>query len=103
MLPKPLFRQYLDACRDTKSLYLKAEQRAKKRRLGYWNQRNPIMPSVFRRQRSNPRRTQGTMSTQGYVAGTCKELRRMGLSRFTPGDTNYTRGRDRDNDGIACE
>ncbi|MBE9031805.1 excalibur calcium-binding domain-containing protein [filamentous cyanobacterium LEGE 11480] len=43
------------------------------------------------------------MSTQGYVAGTCKELRRMGLSRFTPGDTNYTRGRDRDNDGIACE
>ncbi|MBE9031807.1 thermonuclease family protein [filamentous cyanobacterium LEGE 11480] len=102
-----VYRQYLDACRDTKSLYLKAEQQAKKRRLGYWNQRNPIMPSTFRRQgrrsNSSPRRTQGTMSTQGYVAGTCKELRRMGLSRFTPGDPNYTRGRDRDNDGIACE
>jgi hypothetical protein len=42
-------------------------------------------------------------SGSGYVSGTCKALRRMGLSRFTPGDPNYTSTRDRDGDGIACE
>jgi Excalibur calcium-binding domain len=42
-------------------------------------------------------------SASGYVPGTCKALRRMGLSRFTPGDPNYTSARDRDHDGIACE
>lgn len=39
----------------------------------------------------------------GYVAGSCAELRSMGLSDFRPGDPNYTSSRDRDGDGIACE
>jgi tetratricopeptide (TPR) repeat protein len=39
----------------------------------------------------------------GYVAGTCRELAAMGLSRFRPGDPNYTARRDGDSDGIACE
>jgi Excalibur calcium-binding domain len=42
-------------------------------------------------------------TSSGYVEGTCKQLRRMGLSRFTLGDPNYTSKRDRDSDGIACE
>jgi hypothetical protein len=41
--------------------------------------------------------------SRGFVPGTCKELRALGLSRFTEGDPNYTPQRDRDRDGIACE
>ena len=47
--------------------------------------------------------TPADKETSGYVAGTCKELRAMGLSDFRPGDPNYSTSRDRDNDGIACE
>ena len=39
-----------------------------------------------------------------YVSGTCKKLKASGVgSDFRPGDANYTSGRDRDNDGVACE
>ena len=41
--------------------------------------------------------------TSGYVAGTCKQLRAMGLSDFRPGDPNYTSRRDRNHDGVACQ
>ena len=47
--------------------------------------------------------TPESKETSGYVAGTCKDLRAMGLSDFRPGDPNYSTSRDRDNDGIACE
>ena len=47
--------------------------------------------------------TPAAKETSGYVAGTCKQLRSMGLSDFRPGDPNYTSSRDRDHDGIACE
>jgi tetratricopeptide (TPR) repeat protein len=39
----------------------------------------------------------------GYIDGNCGDLAAMGLSRFRPGDPNYTARRDRDGDGIACE
>jgi len=40
----------------------------------------------------------------GYIAGSCKKLREQyGIGNFRPGNPNYTAGRDRDNDGIACE
>ena len=39
----------------------------------------------------------------GYIEGNCGDLAAMGLSRFRPGDPNYTARRDRDGDGIACE
>ena len=42
-------------------------------------------------------------SGQGYISGTCSDLRRLGLSNFRPGDPNYTSSRDRDGDGVACE
>jgi Excalibur calcium-binding domain len=58
-------------------------------------QPSPVIETVHPPQTSD--------SGSGYVPGTCKALRRMGLSRFTPGDPNYTSTRDRDGDGIACE
>lgn len=40
----------------------------------------------------------------GYVSGSCSSLRARGVgSNFRPGDANYTSGRDRDGDGVACE
>ena len=47
--------------------------------------------------------TPAAKEPSSYVAGTCKQLRSMGLSDFRPGDPNYTSSRDRDHDGIACE
>ena len=42
-------------------------------------------------------------SNGGYVAGTCTELKKLGLGNFKVGDPNYSKARDRDNDGVACE
>lgn len=42
-------------------------------------------------------------ATGGYVAGSCTKLKSMGLCGFTAGDPNYTRARDKDGDGIACD
>ena len=38
-----------------------------------------------------------------FVAGTCLQLKKMGMGNFQRGDVNYTPARDRDKDGIACE
>lgn len=38
-----------------------------------------------------------------FVAGTCLELKKLGMGNFQRGDVNYTPARDRDKDGIACE
>jgi micrococcal nuclease len=97
-----VYQQYLDACSSTKTLYLNGEKSAKQQKLGYWNQTNPVMPWDFRHKGSQPAAAANS-STTGYIPGTCKELKAQGLSRFTPGDPNYTKARDRDGDGIACE
>lgn len=44
-----VYRQYLNACPELKERLLKAEANAKSRRIGFWNQTNPILPADFRR------------------------------------------------------
>lgn len=45
-----VFRQYLDNCADTKDQYLQAEAQAQQKKMGFWNQPDPIcMPWDFRR------------------------------------------------------
>ncbi len=39
-----VYRQYLQGCAATKNQYLQAEAQAKKQRLGFWNQKSPVMP-----------------------------------------------------------
>jgi micrococcal nuclease len=49
-----IYRQYLSACASTQDQYIKAEAEAKRKKLGFWNQDNPVMPWDFRRaQRKN--------------------------------------------------
>ncbi|RUS93133.1 hypothetical protein DSM106972_097270 [Dulcicalothrix desertica PCC 7102] len=44
-----VYTQYLSACGATQEQYIKAEALAKRKRLGFWNQDNPVMPWDFRR------------------------------------------------------
>jgi len=38
-----------------------------------------------------------------FVPWFCYQFKRLGLGNFPVGHINYTRSRDRDNDGMACE
>ncbi len=104
-----VYHKYLSNCPDGHS-YIEAEKLAKDQRLGFWNDSTFITPEDWRRGErsvvSSPTTTVSnptSNSSVGYVAGSCKYLKSLGLSRFTPGDPNYTSSRDRDNDGVACE
>ncbi len=44
-----VYRQYLKGCAATKDQYLQAEAQARQKRLGFWNQKLPIMPWDYRR------------------------------------------------------
>ncbi|WP_199304706.1 MULTISPECIES: thermonuclease family protein [unclassified Coleofasciculus] len=50
-----VYPQHLNNCPATKNQYLQAQAAAKKQRLGFWNQAQPMMPWDFRR-------TQGSRS-----------------------------------------
>ena len=46
-----VYRQYLSGCAATKNQYLQAEAQARQKRLGFWNQKLPVMPWDYRRSR----------------------------------------------------
>lgn len=103
-----VYHKYLSNCPDGDA-YIKAEKLAKDKKVGFWNDPTFITPSEWRRgvrpvvSKPEPTKAVSQPSSGGYVSGTCKYLRTLGLSRFRPGDANYTRRRDRDGDGVACE
>lgn len=103
-----VYRQYLSNCPDSNA-YIEAEKLAKDQKVGFWNDSSFITPEDWRRgerpvaKEPKPVNQPVSNSGQGYVAGSCKYLKTLGLSSFTPGDPNYTSGRDRDGDGVACE
>ena len=51
-----VYRQYLSGCSATLDQYLQAETQARQKRLGFWNQKSPVMPWDYRRGKrsSNP-------------------------------------------------
>ena len=105
-----VYHKYLSNCPDGDA-YIQAENAAKNQKLGFWNDSSFIIPEDWRRGKrpvvGKPQEVinqpASNSSGRGYVSGSCKYLRSLGLSRFTPGDANYTRRRDRDGDGVACE
>lgn len=99
-----VYHKYLSNCPDGNA-YIQAENAAKSKKIGFWNDSSFITPSDWRRGvRPVVRATrQSSNSGRDYVAGTCKYLRSLGMSRFRVGDANYTRRRDRDGYGVACE
>ena len=101
-----VYHRYLSNCPDGDT-YIEAEKLAKDHKVGFWNDSSFITPSDYRRgvrpTVSQPETATESTLNRGYMSGSCKYLRTLGLSRFTPGDPNYTSQRDRDNDGVACE
>jgi endonuclease YncB( thermonuclease family) len=43
------------------------------------------------------------INKDGFIEGTCASLKKLGLGNFREGDPNYTKSRDGDGDGVACE
>ena len=48
-----VYRQYLSGCTATKDQYLQAETQARQKRVGFWNQKLPVMPWDYRRGKRN--------------------------------------------------
>jgi len=43
------------------------------------------------------------VNKDGFITGSCASLKKLGLGNFREGDPNYTKSRDGDDDGLACE
>jgi micrococcal nuclease len=104
-----VYHKYLSNCPDGNA-YIETERLAKEQNVGFWNDPTFITPEDWRRGErpvvSKPHKTVSnptSNSNAGYIPGNCKDLKSLGLSRFTPGDSNYTSRRDGDGDGVACE
>jgi micrococcal nuclease len=106
-----VYTEYLSGCPETKNLYLSAQVQAKARKLGFWNQSNPVMPWDYRKQVVQPLPVSVpkpllTNNLPGCVQSDCdcsnfntqSEAQRV-LDLF-PGDPYEL---DRNNDGVACE
>ncbi|MBD1847800.1 thermonuclease family protein [Cyanobacteria bacterium FACHB-63] len=101
------YRQYLSGCDANQ--FLNAELNAKNKRLGFWNQPNPVMPWDFRRGKRSTARTvtppsQSTLPACVNSDCDCGDFRTQSeaqrvLNAF-PGDPFRL---DRDRDGRACE
>lgn len=103
-----VYNKYLSNCPDGNA-YIEAEKLAKDKGIGFWNDPTFITPEDWRRglrpvvSKPKPVSQPASNSNRAYISGSCKYLRSLGLSRFTPGEPNYTSRRDRDGDGVVCE
>lgn len=103
-----VYRQYLDACENTKDQFLEAEQEAKSSKLGFWNQPN-VYPWEYRRgervSSSNPSNSDSS-NLPACVDTDCdcfdfssQQEAQQVLEAFS-GDPHRLDG---DGDGVACE
>lgn len=122
-----VYPQYLNGCPDLREQLLDAESQAKQKRLGFWNQDNPVMPWNFRRgQRSggsptqltpnrstsqpptptSPTPSNSTKNLPACVSADCNcsdfatQAEAQQVLAAIPGDPHRLDG---DSDGVACE
>lgn len=107
-----VYRQYLSGCAATKDEYLQAEAQAKKQRLGFWNQKSPVMPWDYRRGRRSPQAptkvapSAQTISLPGCIKSDCNcsdfktQAQAQQVLMAFPTDKFRLDG---DSDGVACE
>ena len=98
-----VYTQYLNNCAQTKQQFLQAEATAKKQRLAFWNQANPVMPWDFRREAQNQPASKPQAGSSAQNAKSCKELAAQGIQNISVAQNPWAAKFDRDNDGIACE
>jgi micrococcal nuclease len=116
-----VYRSYLNACAATQAQYLQAEAQAKQKRLGFWNQSNPVMPWDFRRGRqTNNQQPARSNSTPKPVSNTrqncspaypnvcippappdlnCSDISYRNFQVLPPDPHHF----DGDRDGVGCE
>lgn len=113
-----VYRKYLSGCSETSDRYLEAEAQARDRRLGYWNQNDPVMPWDFRkgeRATNAPEQPQG-VSQSFQQTGNCDpsypDICLPSAPDLDCGEIAHRNFRvvgndphrfDRDRDGIGCE
>jgi micrococcal nuclease len=107
-----VYRQYLQGCDRAKDQFLQAEANAKGKKLGFWNQSQPVMPWDFRRGKKNtqPATTQSQIqSCDRSYPDICIPPNSADLNcpdipyrrfKVIPPDPH---GFDRDGDGVGCE
>ncbi|CAA9354990.1 putative nuclease [uncultured Leptolyngbya sp.] len=104
-----VYRQYLAGCPELRDRLLKAEASAKVRKLGFWNQTNPVLPADFRRgKRSSSSSATPASSSQSRPGADrdydCKDFRTQAeaqkVLKSRPGDPYKL---DSDGDGQGCE
>lgn len=107
-----VYRQYLSGCAATKDQFLQAEAQARKQRLGFWNQKLPVMPWDYRQGKRSPQTpTKITSSVQTQSLPNCTksdcncsdfntQAQAQQVLMAFPGDKFRLDG---DSDGVACE
>ena len=109
-----VYRQYLSGCAATKDQYLQAETQARQKRLGFWNQKSPVMPWDYRRGKSsgNPQtsnKVAPSVQTQSLpicINSDCNcgdfktQAQAQRVLKAFPGDKFRLDG---DSDEVACE
>ena len=110
-----IYRQYFDGCKSDQGKFEQAESQAKQRRLGFWNQNNPVMPWDFRRgKKTSSNSTPPSNSSNGTGCDPaypdlclplnspdldCKDISARRFRVLPPDPHRF----DRDQDGIGCE
>ena len=108
-----VYRQYLQGCAKTKDQFLQAETDAKSKKLGFWNQSQPVMPWNFRRgkkkaQPTTARSPQVQQCDPSYpdicippnsADLNCRDIPYRRFKVVPP----VPHGFDRDRDGVGCE
>lgn len=108
-----IYPQYFDGCKSDQGKFEKAESQAKQRRLGFWNQNNPVMPWDFRRgKRTSSKPSSNPSSNTGCDPAypdfclppnssdlDCKDISARRFRVLPPDPHRF----DRDQDGIGCE
>lgn len=114
-----VYRQYLNACPELRERLLVAEANAKNRKIGFWNQANPILPADFRRGKRAASPTKPSAQKVRFPSGqlhftqtnslpthdfNCHDFKTQAEAQrvfgSSPGDPNRL---DRDRNGVACE
>lgn len=106
----PVYRQYLSACPNLKAQLLAAEEQAKKQRLEFWVEPNPVMPWDYRARRVTPTPAASASPANIALPGctktdcNCSDFKTRAdaqkVLNAIPGDPFKL---DPDRDGIACE
>jgi len=105
-----VYRQYLAGCPELRDRLLKAEASAKARKLGFWNQPNPLLPQDFRRGKrssssSSSTPIRGSQSREAPARDyDCSDFRTQAeAQRVLNSRSGDPYKLDVDKDGVACE